>query len=92
MQFVVRGQSFELTPEDVERIMAGVDPQPYARYAVKIGTVWYPPKQVLSIATGLPVAAFTTQDAYRIMARLGFLIIEAKDLEPKPSENTRREG
>lgn len=77
MQFILRGEAFDLTSEGVARVVEGLAPQPFARYAVQIGSTWYPPKQVLAQATGLPVAAFTTQDAYRIMHRLGFTVVLA---------------
>ncbi|MDA8192552.1 MAG: hypothetical protein M0Z53_00950 [Thermaerobacter sp.] len=85
MQFVLRGEAFELTPEAIAQQVDGVQPQPFARYAVKIGSVWYPPKQVLAQVTGLPVAAFTTQDAYRIMHRLGFPVVLAATLTKSPA-------
>ncbi len=91
MQFVLRGQSFDLTVDSVSQAMAGITPQPFALYAVKIGELWYPPKQVLSVTTGLPVAAFTTQDAYRIMHRLGFPIVLADTLAVSPMATQRPE-
>ena len=83
MQFILRGESFDLTAEEITKAVNGAIPQPFARYAVHIGGVWYPPKQVLSIATGLPVVAFTTQDAYRIMHRLGFTVVLAETLKDR---------
>lgn len=42
MQFVLRGQSFDLTVDSVSHTMAGITPQPFALCAVKIGELWYP--------------------------------------------------
>lgn len=83
---VLRGKSFHLQIEDLERVTRDVDPAPLARYAVRLNGRWYPPKQVLSLVTGLPVAAFTTQDAYRTLARLGLEVVEASQL-PRQSES-----
>lgn len=80
MNVVLRGKSFTITVDDVLRVTQGVDPGPLARYAVRLHGRWFPPKQVMSLLTGLPVAAFTTQDAYRTMQRLGLEIVEARTL------------
>ncbi len=80
MEVVLRGQSFSVSVEDVVRVTDGVRPESLVRYAVKLHDQWYPPKQVLSLVTGLPVAAFTTQDAYRTMQRLGLVVVEASSL------------
>jgi len=77
MQFMVRGQPFEVTVENVLERTEFINPAPLVRYAVELHGRWYPPKQVMSLVTGLPVAAFTTQDAYRIMQRLGLSVVEA---------------
>jgi len=82
VRFVIRGRPFDLTPEAVVAAIAGVPPDPLVRYAVRIGDHWYPPKQVLARATGLPPAAFTTQDAYRIVSRLGFEVVSADTVRP----------
>jgi hypothetical protein len=82
MDVVLRGKAFAVTVEDVLRVTQQADPAPLARYAVRLHGRWYPPKQVLSLITGFPVAAFTTQDAYRTMQRLGLEIIEASAIQP----------
>ena len=92
MQFVLRGQKFELTPEGVAESVEGMTPQPFTRYAVYIDGIWYPPKQVLAAATELPVAAFTTQDAYRIMHRLGFRVVLASTLADASSSEVSDKG
>lgn len=80
MHMVLRGQSFEITADDALRATQGVDPDPLVRYAVQLHNRWYPPKQVMALITKLPVAAFTTQDAYRTMQRLGLNVVEASSL------------
>lgn len=74
MDFILRGKHFTVTPEEVAQTMQGTVPQPIARYHVAVGGQSYPPKQVLAQVTGLPAIAFTTQDAYRILNRLGFAV------------------
>lgn len=86
MQLVLRGETFDITVQQVLQATDAVHPESLVRYAVKLHGRWYPPKQVLSLVTGLPVAAFTTQDAYRAMQRLGLTVVEASSLD---SENGR---
>ena len=76
MDLILRGKPYSVTVEQVQQLTQDVDPAPLARYAVRVHNRWYPPKQILSLITGLPVAAFTTQDAYRAMQRLGLEIVE----------------
>ncbi len=83
MTFTLRGQTFDITVAAVLKATEGVAPDVLVRYAVSLHDRWYPPKQVLSLVTGLPVAAFTTQDAYRTMQRLGLVVVEASSLNPE---------
>jgi hypothetical protein len=76
MDLILRGKPYSVTVEQVQQLTQDVDPAPLARYAVRVHNRWYPPKQILSLITGLPVAAFTTQDAYRAMQRLGLEVVE----------------
>ncbi len=80
MDLILRGKLYRVTVEQVQQVTEDVDPAPLARYAVRVQDRWYPPKQILSLVTGLPVAAFTTQDAYRTMQRLGLEVIEKSAL------------
>ncbi len=80
MKVTLRGKSFSITVDDVLRVTQDVEPGPLAVYAVRVHNRWYPPKQILSLLTGFPVAAFTTQDAYRTMQRLGLDIVEVSSL------------
>ena len=86
MNVILRGKSFSVTVDDVLHVTSGVDPAPLARYAVKLHGRWFPPKQVMSLLTRLPVAAFTTQDAYRTMQRLGLEIVEAHTISDGQEE------
>jgi len=64
---------------EVLEAMIGEEPEGATqkhRYYVKIGNNEYPIKQVITKALRLPKASFTSMDAYRILERLGFKIIE----------------
>lgn len=87
MNVILRGKTFSITADDVLRVTRHVNPAPLAQYAVKLHNQWYPPKQVLSLVTGFPVAAFTTQDAYRTMQRLGLEIVEASSVSQPQKEH-----
>jgi hypothetical protein len=52
--------------------MGGVLPDPVAQHYVVVNGRRYPPKQVISLVTGLDRADFTTHQARRILLRLGF--------------------
>ena len=72
-QFTVAGQQFELEPEGVERCVHGLLPDPVHEHYVVVQGRRFPPKQVISCATGLDRADFTTHQARRILRRLGFV-------------------
>lgn len=74
MDFTLRGNPFSLTHEAVIAAMRDVPAEPIRNYVVAVGDRVYPPKQVLARVTGLPPIAFTTQDAYRLLNRLGFSV------------------
>lgn len=77
MRFVVGGEEFEFSREAVERSLKGVPPEPFQKYVVELlGTV-YPPKQVFAIMSGRDRSSFTTQEAQRVLTRLGFVCREA---------------
>ncbi len=53
--------------------MVGLDPEEPRAHAVLVDQTWYPPKQVLAALTGWDRTTFTTQEATRVLGRLGFL-------------------
>jgi hypothetical protein len=71
-RFTVSGQQFELERTRVEGCLLGVLPDPVYEHYVVVRGRRFPPKQVLSCATGLDRADFTTHQARRILTRLGF--------------------
>lgn len=71
--FKVAGERFFLDRESVERALDTVLPEPLREHYVVISARRFPPKQVLSVLTGLDRADFTTHQARRILKRLGFV-------------------
>jgi len=83
--FTIRGRTFNISREDVERVLEKLDPEPLrgrAKYYIEYRGKRYPIKQVISAVTGLPRVAFTAMHAYRILTALGF---EVKELGSKES-------
>ena len=71
-QFTIAGQTFELERAAIERAAEQLLPDPVREHYVIISGRRYPPKQVISSATGLDRADFTTHQARRVLKRLGF--------------------
>ncbi|MCC6053905.1 MAG: hypothetical protein LM589_01095 [Thermosphaera sp.] len=85
MVFTIRGRTFSISREDVERVLEKLDPEPLrgrAKYYIEYRGKRYPIKQVVSAVTGLPRVAFTAMHAYRVLTALGF---EVKELSSKES-------
>jgi hypothetical protein len=59
---------------EVERRLRRVMPEPLGDHYVVIGGKRFPPKQVISLVTGLDRADFNTHQARRILSRLGFTV------------------
>jgi hypothetical protein len=78
--FTIRGRTFNISREDVERVLEKLDPEPLrgrAKYYIEYRGRRYPIKQVVSAVTGLPRVAFTAMHAYRILTALGFEVKES---------------
>ena len=67
-------QALLLNPETATRI--------YSWY-VKLGKKRVSPKWLVSLLTGLPVSAFVTDEARRVLAQLGIEVHRASNLSPK---------
>ncbi len=72
MIFTIAGRRVNLTKESVTSAVRDITPQPIKKYRVSVGEKDFPIKQVVSAASGVPIAAFISTDAYRILTRLGF--------------------
>ena len=86
MVLTIRGRTFNISREDVERVLEKLDPEPLrgrAKYYIEYRGKRYPIKQVVSAVTGLPRVAFTAMHAYRILTALDF---EVKELNPDESK------
>ncbi len=68
----IAGQSFVLRPSDVSRALQHADPEPITSHFVVVEARRFPPKQVISVVTGLDRADFTTHQARRTLMRLGY--------------------
>jgi hypothetical protein len=72
-RFQIAGHLVEIDAVTVERAVAAVHPDPVRDHYVIVGSRRFPPKQVLSLVTGIDRADFTTHQARRILRRLGFV-------------------
>ena len=73
-RFVLKGESYCFTKEFVEEEMEGIKPGARGTILVKINGSEYPVKQVLAKISGLDKMLFTSNDAVRILSKLGFEI------------------
>lgn len=76
-RFVIAGQEFDLNRGEIETRLANVLPDPIHVHYIVVRGRRFPPKQVLSCATALDRADFTTHQARRILKRLGFVAARA---------------
>lgn len=79
MHFQLRGKHLAVTQADVIEVTRDVPPDlgdGRNKYFVELHGRNYPIKQVLRLSSGLPSAVFTSQDAHRILARVGFDVFE----------------
>jgi hypothetical protein len=65
---------FELTRSDVEHRLRHTLPEPIEGHFVVVNGRRFPPKQVLSLVTGLDRADFNTHQARHVLRRLGFVL------------------
>jgi hypothetical protein len=100
MRFVVGGEVHDLTREQVDRTMKGAQPEVIRKHLVEVRGTVFPPKQVFAAVTGRERGTFTTQEAQRVLTRLGFVCREADEtrggqavwkhvVEPEPTIDDR---
>lgn len=63
---------FHLSAREVVRALRNIDAEPINSHYVVIGGRRFPPKQAISVVTGLDRADFTSHQARRTLMRLGF--------------------
>ncbi|MDX6254225.1 MAG: hypothetical protein QOJ11_559 [Frankiales bacterium] len=74
----VGGRDFNLTKQEVETRMKGVDPELIQKHVVEVNDQMFPPKQVLGHVTGWARTSFTTMEAQRVLTRIGLACTEAR--------------
>ena len=77
MRTAILGKSYKITKADIEQNLRGIEPEEgKAKYFVEIGGKKYPIKQALSQTLNLARVAFTSQQAFGILTKLGLKITE----------------
>ena len=77
MRTTILGRSYNITKADIEQNLRDIEPEEgKAKYFVEIGGKKYPIKQALSQTLNLAKVAFTSQQAFGILHKLGFKIAE----------------
>ena len=74
VQAIISAHEFAFDAAEIESQVLGVLPDPLGEHFVVIGGRRFPPKQVISLVTGLDRADFNTHQARRILSRLGFTV------------------
>jgi hypothetical protein len=70
--FTVGGMRVSTSREEIERKLKGVQPERIHQCYVTINGKDYPVKQPLEVMAGLLRSGFTTQDAIRVLRKVGF--------------------
>ncbi|MGA3315336.1 MAG: hypothetical protein ABSC64_02730 [Candidatus Korobacteraceae bacterium] len=79
----LNGVNYEIDAEKITRLASRLEPKGIDKYWVKIQGRRLPPKQVVSELLNVPLVDFTTMDACRILAAVGFQVHSAND-KPEP--------
>lgn len=90
MQFVLNGKWHELSPERVAETAGRIVPDDTDgrhKYYAAIGGRRFPVKQLFAEATGLPRAEFITNEAVRILRKLGIEVNEFARPAPPPPDS-----
>ena len=67
-------REFTFDPGKIRQLLRDVMPEPLGDHFVVVAGERFPPKQVISLATGLDRADFNSHQARRILSRLGFVV------------------
>lgn len=79
ISFTLAGRRFELSHQDVLTRLAQARPRDISQYWVDIDSVRWPVKQVMSLATGLRNDEFQSQNARRLLLKLGFVVGKGRE-------------
>ncbi|MGH7819557.1 MAG: hypothetical protein ACREQ9_07285 [Candidatus Binatia bacterium] len=74
VQARIADHELKIDAVEVERRLRKVMPEPLGDHYVVVGGRRFPPKQVISLVTGIDRADFNTHQARRILSRLGFTV------------------
>ena len=74
--FRLSGREVRLTRHDIIERMSQEEPEPIQQWAVDVEGRWFPVKQVLAKATGVPRADFISHRARDILRRLRFRVVD----------------
>ncbi len=91
-QVTISRRRFELRAEAIARAVEAVLPEPVHEHFVVIGGRRYPPKQVISLVTGLDRADFTSHQARRVLMGLGFPAARRSAPSPGPTPEAAGRG
>lgn len=97
VQARIAAREFLIDALDVERRLDQVMPEPVGDLYVVVGGRRFPPKQVISLVTGLDRADFNSHQARRILSRLGFTVARRsrdarQDAPVRPGPHQGREA
>jgi len=73
-KFTLRGHTFEKDKTDVVKAAKGLTPGRIQKYSTVVNGVQFPIRQLVAALTGVPAIEITSQDAYRVLQRLGWEI------------------
>lgn len=70
--FTIGGHHIELTRKIVEAKLEGAAAEPVLKHAVSVNGDWFPVKQAIEVAAGIPRADVISTEARRVFRSLGF--------------------
>jgi 5-methylcytosine-specific restriction protein B len=82
-EFTLGGQRRCVSRTTLEQRLAREQPEAITKYVVEIGGRRFPVKQAVAVGVGIPVASFTTHQAFRLLQKLGY---EPTHVDPKYSQ------
>ncbi len=91
VQATIAGNRLALDSIDVERRLSHELPEPVDDHYVVVAGKRFPPKQAISLITGLDRADFNSHQARRVLSRLGFTVGRRSSHNLAPVGPGRRE-
>jgi hypothetical protein len=79
VKFVIGGRTLDTNAASVTSSVSGLEPDSIRKHQVDINGVQFPPKQVLGAVSGWDRQSFTTQEARRVLEKLGFKCRRLRD-------------